>query len=361
MLFRTVAARTARATVTVAVVATGAMTVVPALLAGPAQAATLTKPVVKLLTGVNQQVACLSKALCVVVGYDDSSVGDVVAVRNGVPGHVSVVRHTARLYSASCPNHSGCVALADPHSGVNAEFVAISKSGVVTSAKVVADASGDTINTISCRELTSCEVAGYNFFTNAIVAGTWNGRKLTLRSETAPKGSSDVGSSALACYGASCELVGDALRGTATTIGLSLTLNGTKLGKIRVSPGDVFGGVSCASKSVCYASGYSTTAAGIIVTIKNGAPGSSSPSNSDLFGIACDGSKCTAVGEETPPPTSPDAFWGTLVSVAAGKVTGTTVFEQSGGLDGVARIGTFYAAAGSSHAHTKDFSLVITG
>jgi hypothetical protein len=239
MLFRRVAARTARATVTVAVVATGAMTVVPALLAGPAQAATLTKPVVKLLTGVNQQVACLSKALCVVVGYDDSSVGDVVAVRNGVPGHVSVVRHTARLYSASCPNHSGCVALADPHSGVNAEFVAISKSGVVTSAKVVADASGDTISTISCRELTSCEVAGYNFFTNAIVAGTWNGRKLTLRSETAPKGSSDVGSSALACYGASCELVGDALRGTATTIGLSLTLNGTKLGKIRVSPGDV--------------------------------------------------------------------------------------------------------------------------
>jgi hypothetical protein len=282
-------------------------------------------------------VSCLSKKLCVLAGYNSFGTGDVVAVRNGIPGHVSVVHHTTRLYTVSCPNASGCVALADTSSGEGAEFVTINGSGVVTGTKVVSDPAGDTISEISCTRLTSCEVAGTNLFSTPwkIVAGSWNGKKLSLRTVSAPKNTNSTSVLGLSCAGGNCDVVGYSTAG-AKVIGESLVANG-----------DSLYGVSCISKSACYAAGFGTQG-GLVVTIKNGAIGRPDKTKSDLAGIACTGSQCTAVGQMVAPVNSGYVQWGTLVSVSAGKAGSTTIVKPAFSLSGVARLGSSFTAIGAS-------------
>ena len=317
----------------------------------PAQATpSAAKLSTKSVNGFQDEVSCLSTKLCVLAGYNNFGTGDVVAVRNGTPGHVSVVSKTSRLYNVSCPSASGCVALADPSSGVGAEFVKINSSGVVTSAKVVKDPAGDTINEISCTKLTSCEVAGTNIFSTPwkIVTGTWNGKTLSLRTISAPKGTNSTSVLGLSCSGGTCDVVGYSTSAT-KVIGLSLTAAGTRLGRLHTANGDSLYGVSCVSKSTCYAAGFGAVE-GLVVTIKNGVIGSPRKTLSDLAGIACGGSQCTAVGTISALPSSGDINWGTLVSVSAGKVTGSANVKPSFSLDGVARLGSFFTAIGASQA-----------
>jgi hypothetical protein len=101
------------------------------------------------VAGVQTAVSCLSASLCVLVGYNERSVGDVVAVRAGVPGHVSTVAQLSGIFSVSCPAKSGCVALGD-QAGVGARFVDVNSTGVVSSTKLVAVPAGVTLTRIAC-------------------------------------------------------------------------------------------------------------------------------------------------------------------------------------------------------------------
>jgi len=313
--------------------------------------------VTKGLNGIQYEVSCLSKTLCVAAGYNSFSTGDVVAVRNGKPGHVSVVHKTSRVESVSCPNASGCVALADPSSGVGAEFVSIGKSGIVNGTKTAADGTDD-ITDISCTKLTSCEVAGVNIVSTPwkIVFGSWNGKKLRLRAISSLKHTTLTSIQDVSCAGGKCDIVGYTDSSAGIT-GLSLVVSGTKAGKLHTANGDSLYGVSCVSKSTCYAAGY-TVSGGIAVTVKNGAIGSASKTPSDLAGIACSGAKCTAVGLENAPEGSGELQWGTIVSVAGGKVTGAVPVKQAENLNSVARIGTFYAAVGAGQPGKQPSELV---
>jgi hypothetical protein len=330
--------------------ATTALLTALALAPLPAQAApagaSLTTKAVK---GFQYETSCLSKKLCVLAGYNSFGTGDVVAVRNGTPGKVSVVHHTSRLYTVSCPNASGCVALADTSSGVGAEFVNINSSGVVTSTKTVSDAAGDTITEISCSKLTSCEVAGTNVFTTPwkIVAGTWNGKSLSLRTVPGPKNTTTTSVLGLSCAGGNCDVVGYSTAG-AKIIGLSLVASGTRLGKLHTANGDSFYAVSCVSKSTCYAAGFLAQGTGLVVTVKDGAAGSLSKAGGELFGISCSGSACTAAGQMVAPVNSGYISWGIVVSVASGMVKTTTIVKPAFSLNGISRIGTFFTAVGSS-------------
>jgi hypothetical protein len=330
-----------------------------------AQAATTAGPALtnKLVHGFQDQVSCLTSKLCVLAGYNSFGTGDIVALRNGVPGTVSVVRHTSRVYTVSCPNSGGCVAVADPSSGAGAEFVSVSKSGVVTSAKAVSDPAGDSITEISCTKLTNCDVAGTNLFTTPwkIVAGTWNGKKLSLHTVSSPKGTTTTSILGLSCASTNCDVVGYSTSG-ATDLGLSLPVSSGKPGKLHTAKGDSFYGVSCVSKSVCYATGFKTNADGLVVTIKNGAIGPGQTTAASLFGIACSGATCTAVGEQIPPQTSKDVYWGTLISLSSGKISKTITYVQvSFGFNGVARVGKFFAAVGASQGNVKYPTEVTTG
>jgi len=315
-----------------------------ALAAGPAQASGLKNQHV---AGFQYAVSCLSSKLCVLAGYNNASVGDIVPVRSGVPGRASAVRHTQAIYSVSCPGVSGCVALGRPSNDVGALFVSISRSGVPTRSKLVKVPPGVTISHIACTSLRNCEVAGTDIFVSlrTMEIGSWNGSRLSLHRVTGPKGTDDI-IEGMSCSGASCAVVGYAEK-LAKVQGIIVTTSHGKPAGLHTVAGDSLYGVSCVSKTRCYASGFSQHG-GLVLTVNRGVGGSPSKVMPDLFGIACKGNSCTAVGEQLPPQPSADAFWGDIVSVSSGKVTSIQRVPASGGYTGVARIGSVFTAVGTA-------------
>ena len=329
---------------TTALLAAGAL----ALSAPAALAASITNHQV---SGFQSEVACLTSHLCVLAGYTNHGVGDVIAVRDGVPGHTSTVKHSRGMYDVSCPGKSGCVALGQPSDDVGALFVKISGSGVATSAKLVTVPAGVTISSIACASLTSCTVAGTDFFATptSIEVGSWNGSKLTLHQVKAPKGGANTNIGGVACWGSSCLVAGYAEKGTGS-LGIVLAVDHGKPGKLTTVKNDFFYGIACASATSCYASGFVAQGAGVIVPLDKGVPGKPlTTGTADSFGIACGAGSCTAVGLELAPEGSGDNNWGVIFSVANGKITGTSTDSSVGGFDGsgnVARAGRFFAAVG---------------
>jgi hypothetical protein len=299
------------------------------------------------VAGVQTAVSCLSASLCVLVGYNERSVGDVVAVRAGVPGHVSTVAQLSGIFSVSCPAKSGCVALGD-QAGVGARFVDVNSTGVVSSTKLVAVPAGVTLTRIACTKLTACEVTGTDIFVTpeAIELGSWNGSSLKLHRVSSPKGISDAAVEGISCFGGGCDAVGYFDKG-ATVTGFVLTTTDGKPGRLQSVPGDSLYGVSCVSATRCYSAGYTETG-GLVLTLNGGKASAPQHVKPDLMSIGCSGTSCTAAGEQLPPPSSPNAFWGALVDVSAGKVTSTQSVAPSGGFSGVARSGAFFAAVGAS-------------
>lgn len=307
--------------------------------------------------GVQFAVSCLSRTLCVLAGYNTGGVGDIVAVHDGVPGHVSTVAHLQEVVSVSCPSASGCVAIGN-QAGVGVRFVSINASGVVTSPRLVTVPAGVVLSHIACTKLTACVVAGTDIFLSptAIEVGSWNGSVLKLHAVSPPKGTTDVAVEGLSCWGAACDVVGYFQKVSIVT-GYVLTATDGKPGHLQRDPGDSLQGVSCMSASRCYAAGYTQTG-GLILTVNSGKASSPQHLKPDLFGIACAGTSCTAVGEELPPSPSTAAFWGAIVTVSSGKATSTQLISESGGYNGVGRVGSVFTAVGSAQ---KIGSEVTTG
>jgi hypothetical protein len=328
--------------------------VVLAMSTGTTLAAGLRNESVK---GVQFAASCLSRTLCVLAGYTPGGVGDIVVVHNGVPGHVSTVATLQGVVSVSCPSASGCVAIGN-QAGVGVRFVEVNASGVVTSSRLVTVPAGVVLSRVACTKLTACAVAGTDIFLSptAIEVGSWNGSILKLHAVSPPKGTTDVAVEGLSCWGAACDLVGYLEKGVTVT-GYVVTATDGKPGHLQSVPGDSLEGVSCMSASRCYAAGY-TQAGGLIVTLNSGKASSPQHVKPDLFAIACAGSSCTAVGEELPPSPSADAFWGAIVTVSSGKATSTQAISESGGYNGVGRIGSDFTAVGSAQ---KIGSEVTTG
>lgn len=298
----------------------------------------------KAVPGIQSYVGCLSAKLCVLAGYTNKGVGDIVPVKNGAPQRAQTVKGTQGMYGVSCPNPSGCVALARPSSDVGVIFVKIGSSGKVTGSKKISVPAGVTINRLACTKLTSCTVTGTDIFVSlaTIEVGSWNGSKLTLHRTSTPK-NTDAVAEAVSCAGTACDAVGWYSKGAANT-GFSLTISGGKPGKLHTVKNDTLTGVSCLSKSLCYASGYKATG-GLVMKLASGVPSPLLSVTGDLMAIGCHASACTAVGEQLPPPSSGDAFWGTIVGVASGHGSSQTD-SASGGYTDVARVGTFFAAIG---------------
>ncbi len=53
--------------------------------------------------------------------------GDLVPLRDGVPGHSYTVSNTRVIYDVSCPSTAGCVALGRPSSDVGAMLTMINR------------------------------------------------------------------------------------------------------------------------------------------------------------------------------------------------------------------------------------------
>lgn len=300
------------------------------------------------MSGYQDVVACLSTRLCVVGGYTSRRVGDVVEVRDGVPGHVSTVKGTQDIVGISCPSGTGCIALARTSTDEGADLLAINAAGVVTGSKRVATSTGDEAERISCVSLTECETAGLDGLSTppSYEIGDWNGKTLTLHKVTAPAGTQDAIVEGISCTTSTCDVVGYAEHGLVDT-GISIRItHGSSFELFRVAQ-DLLYGVSCGSATRCYADGFDETGS-VIVTLTDGKMGSQSTiPASDLYGIACTGDACTAVGKESSTKPSNDPYWGTIYGLSNGAVSSTRVVELSSGFNDVSRVGSTFEAVGS--------------
>lgn len=188
-------------------------------------------------------MGCLTTKLCVVGGYDNKGLGDIVAIRNGLPGHVSTVKGTQGIDWISCPNPTGCVAMARTSNDIGTEFLTINSAGVVTKTDRMALPSGVNLARVACQALTSCEVAGLQVFTTPITVevGTWRARKLVLHRVGIPSKSTDTIIEGLSCFKTACDVVGYMEEGV-TSIGLSITVTaGTHARLHTVGHDDLYG------------------------------------------------------------------------------------------------------------------------
>jgi hypothetical protein len=154
-----------------------------ASLSAPAAPKLTNKPV----PGIQVLVSCLSTHLCVLGGNSEKGIGDIVAVRNGVPASLQTVRHTQSMYSVSCPSASGCVALARP-----------------AKLRTIAN---DSLYGVSCSAKSRCYAAGFT---------QTGGLVLTLNGAS-PSKPQHVKADlfAIACSGTACTAAGEQLGGTA--------------------------------------------------------------------------------------------------------------------------------------------------
>jgi hypothetical protein len=336
--------------VTVRGLALGAAAVVASVcvqVGSSAAAATVTSTEV---SGFQNVVSCLSAKLCVLGGYNSHGVGDVMPVRSGKPGKAAVVHGTTAIVAVSCPGSAGCIAIGNPKGGAGLTLVRINKRGVPTGTVRVKVPAGVSLVRIACTSLRSCELAGTDLLKTPelIELGSWNGHAVSLHHVKALAKTSDDAILAIACHGSSCLAVGDASHGTADDAIVVAVHHGRPSRPRRIT-NESWYAVACPTASSCYADGYGRDG-GVIVHLSNGVVKATQKTEADLFGIACHRTSCSAVGEQLPvsaPPTV--GYQGVVISLSAGKITGTQSIAKSGGFNSVAQpAGNVFVAVGSS-------------
>ncbi|MGO8876640.1 MAG: hypothetical protein ACLQNG_12860 [Acidimicrobiales bacterium] len=313
---------------------------------GPADAA---GPTSHTISGLQNEVSCLTASRCVLVGANTHNVGDIVDIDNGVQSHAYAIAGSPQIYAVSCPSSAGCVALGENNS-VQPLLISISASGKPSKPAHPKVAVGVELARIACVSLSSCVVFGIQTVTSPqeIVVGTWSKGKLTLSHVDAPKGTDLLDMGGVSCVGTTCEAAGYALDGIKTT-GLLLTISHGKPGKLRTVANDLVSGVSCTSTTRCYVAG-NVNAQGRILTLDKGVVSATAKTTPELAAIACGGSSCTAVGEENAPAGAPpNVFvYGAIVAAASGDVTSVAGIEASSRFYSVAHIAGGYVALGDA-------------
>jgi hypothetical protein len=325
------------------------------LVAGSSAPAGAVGPTSHVIAGLQGSVGCLSTSRCVVGGYNAHGIGDVVAVNDGVPGHISVVAGTVGIDSISCPNRSGCVAVAHTSNGEDAEFVSINSNGAVSGTKKVVTSTGDVVDQVSCVSLTNCETSGLDVLSTpaAYEIGTWNGTNLVVHRVAAPPSSKDTLVDAISCFASTCDVVGYIENGIVIT-GISIRVTGGDHFAVHTTAHDLLDAVSCTSTTACYADGTNTSG-GVVVKLVNGLlTASVATVTSDFSGIGCVGSSCVVVGKENAVAPSHNAYWGTIYVYSAGTLSSPQVVELSSGYESAARVAGTYAAIGLAQSANSE-------
>jgi len=332
-----------------AVIALSGLLMVSSPIAGapPASASTLASHVIP---GFQEGVSCLSRSLCVVVGYNNHSTGDVVVLRDGVPVRQVAVPGSKSFYSVSCSQGAGCVAAGQNTDATQLMLVTLDASGAIVSTKSLTLQAGVTLTRISCITTSSCALSGDNIFVSptGLDIGHWDGHAVTVSQVPAPSGASASSLEAVSCSGTTCVAVGSASKGV-NVYGLILRSVDWAKPQLEVVPGDSIYGVSCVSVVTCYASGFTRTG-GIVMPVTKGKAGPVATVGADLMGITCRSSTCVSAGEKLAPPGAPatDNYYGALVTTVSGKITSSELVADSGGYSNIAQYGGSFAALGAS-------------
>jgi hypothetical protein len=308
--------------------------------------------------GYMGSVGCLTTQLCVLGGYNNKGIGVVIAVRDGVPGHVSTIAGSEGVDAISCPSTAGCVALAVTTGGRTTDLLTVNAAGIVVSTAHLTIAKGIELERIVCASLTACELLGLQDLDlpQQIEVGTWAAGRITLVRVSPPARTTDTVMNGLGCAAGTCVAVGYAQDNAATT-GITVSITNGVHPRLHTVGKDLFYGVSCISAVRCYAAGFDDTG-GVVGTLTNGTLAKSARSTPDLYGMACTGTTCTAVGKGLAPSSSKNASWGAVLIVDGGVVASTTHVPPSSGFEDVSRVGASYAAVGLGQGA---FSEVTTG
>jgi hypothetical protein len=307
--------------------------------------------------GFQDGISCVTSRLCVIVGYNNQGIGDVVRVRDGVPGPGTAIPGSKALYSVSCAEGAGCTALGVTSNGASPVVVTLSSGASVVSSKVVSVAPGVSLTRIACVTPGNCVLSGLDLFASpeALAVAHWDGSALSVHKIAGPAGASDPTLEGLSCSGAACVAVGSAFKG-ANSNGIILSIANGKPTQLRVAAGDSIYGASCVSTTLCYGAGFNRSG-GVVLTIGHGAPGAiTAVPADDLLGIACRSQDCWAVGERLAPPGAPakDAYYGTLVPVSSGHPGQAQLVPASGGFTNVAQYGGSFAALGAAQGKASE-------
>ena len=320
------------------------------ILTAGAPTAWATTPTSHIVPGHQAGVSCLSRSLCVLVGYNSQSTGDVVVLRDGVPVRQAAVPGSKALYSVSCSEGAGCVAAGENTNDTQLMLVTLNSSGAIVSTKSLTLQTGVTLTRISCVTTSSCALSGDDIFVSpaGLDIGHWDGHAVTVSQVPAPTGTSAPSLQAVSCSGTNCVAVGSAFKGV-NVDGLVLRSVGWAKPQLYVVPNYSLYGVSCVSGSLCYAAG-STRTGGIVIPVTNGKAGTAATAGADLMGIACRASTCVSAGEKLAPPGAArnDNYYGALVTTVAGKITSTQLVAASGGYANIAQYGGSFVALGAS-------------
>ena len=296
--------------------------------------------------GIDGVVGCMTPTVCVVGGYNNHSVGNLITVHAGVPKRIVDVPGTQGVYQVSCPNAAGCVALLRTSDDIGVRFVTLNAAGAVTKNTYVATPDGVNLGSLACSTTADCVVAGTDVFKSPAPyeIGTWDAGKLTLHGVAVPARMTNTILNNLACFRTFCDAVGYVQRaGTSTGVSVAIT-NGDHFALHTVGVNLLYG-VSCISLAVCYAAGFKQTG-GVVLTLRSGAMTSSASTSPDLFGIACAKTSCSAVGKQLAPSGAKQFYWGDVIPVMGGVPGTASTVPQTSGLESVARVGGDYTAVG---------------
>ena len=313
------------------------------------------------ITGVERAIACLTAHRCVAVGRGGGTApGQVVTVVGGKQTGVSVVRSASDLFAVSCPNRFGCWAIGRPRAGGRKfVLVKISGAGSVTSVTMVGVAAGTTLSSISCTAMTTCEIFGTNLpgiYINEYFLAALTGQKLLEPSLAGDNIYANPGG--ISCFHVACVAVGWWVSGS--NVGSSgdaiLTTKYGLLEEVATVGGPGLASVSCASSSICYATGLNRS---VVITLDDGAQGNrhslpiQSPSS-----IECAGTTCWAAGLSDSNPNV-DAFVMITKGVPAGSPITDTAINAAP--PAITRRGNGFAAIGpATNGGPKNVSEVVT-
>jgi hypothetical protein len=319
------------------------------------------------LVGIQTRIGCLTARICVLVGTGTAGTGDVIDVHGGRPGAITSIAGTRGMYDISCPDTSGCVALARVSDDQGTMLVPINAAGVPQRPISLALPIGVTLSRLSCISARTCELVGVDAFLepNVLELGSWNGRALSLHAVVLPpaaRGITTVGG--VSCFGIVCTAVGYSQVPDGWHDGVVLRTVRGRPSPMRVLSGDSLNGVGCLSAALCYAGGF-TIHRGVLVALDAGRPGATTGADADLMAVSCHAGGCFAVGAQAAPAGSLLPFEGVVLKLVSGSVDGASVISGSTGFSAVAALGPgSYAALGTTAIRgsaTPIASLLTTG
>jgi hypothetical protein len=253
-------------------------------------------------------VSCPSSTSCFAVGSTDFGRG-LVEHWNGSSWKITTIPNPigAALFGVSCPSTTSCFVVGNNLISSLMDHWDGNRWSVMT----IRDPAGSVetaLDTVSCQSTTSCFAVGYSTISDGIentLAERWNGSSWSVMASPNPTGSILSSLVSVSCPSTtSCFAVGDYFTAFfETTPTLVEHWNGSGW-KIMTSPtgnrGASLDGVSCPSKTSCFAVGY--TDFGGLVEHWNGSSWkiATSPPDSTyaLRGVSCPSTtSCFAVGD----------------------------------------------------------------